>query len=160
MKRTCSQNIVYSISLSPVALMISALGGQIGTLVFGAADYQEIRFASLNSLPPAGSFEEFLDVTLLAPLVETICLAIFIKVFSSTSLVNFIPPIAGLVFGVLHWVSAPQSFFGAFGIFWLFSIVFIRARETGFRCGFFSATLIHGLTNFYLFLISRPCKTP
>lgn len=155
MKKSCAHNVVWSVSLSPVALMLSALGGQIGTRVFGAADYQEVRYASLTSLPPDGSLEEFVDVAVLAPLAESICLAIVIKILSYTSLTRFTAPIAGLLFGILHWATAPQSFFSAFAMFWLFAVVFIRARESSFRCGLFSATLIHSFANSLIFLIKN-----
>lgn len=153
MKRTCGRNIAWSIALSPATLLMSIVGGKIATLVHVASIHQEIGFASTFSPASPGSLEQFLDVTLIAPVVETIFLALFVKAVSYTSAAPLTPPLAGAFFALYHLVINPHAFFAAFGWFWIFVIVFIRARESGLWCGLASAALIHGLTNFYVFIL-------
>jgi|688.fasta_scaffold580593_1 hypothetical protein len=153
MKRTCGRNIAWSIALSPAALLVGAVGGQISSLFFVVSIHQELGFASSFSPAAPGSLEQFLDVVVIAPVVETIFLALFVKALSYTSAALLTPPLAGAFFAFYHLVINPHAFFAAFGWFWIFAIVFIRARESGLWCGLASAALIHGLTNFYVFTL-------
>lgn len=118
-----------------------------------------VHYLATGRLPVSGrpnlelTVVEFVGLSLFAPVVETLLLAITLKlVLKITSRPGVASTIAAVVWGLLHGAVSAVWFFGTVWSFFVFAWSFQEWRKVSFRHAFVAAAVPHSLINASVFL--------
>lgn len=131
-------------------VLVLGVGSVLVALVMGVAHLLggAAGFGMADGPTFATGWIGWLGVVVLAPLLETLVLALMLGALGFTGLGNAAKAIiCGLVWGLLHGMVAPVWFFAPAFAFFVFSCAWLAWRPRGLGMAFLAAMLPHVVNN-------------
>ena len=132
----------YCILAVPIALIPSA------AILFIASNFYRVVESKISSASEISTALNVLGSVIIAPLLETLLLAGFLKILfrlNSHPLLN--ATIAAALWGTFHGLVEPIWFWGTIWSLFVFSLAFVTWRKISFQHAFLAAAIPHSLIN-------------
>ena len=117
-------------------------------IVFGVAALMGISLEAYLPDIKIDSIFMLIIVVIVAPLIETLILAVFFMLIPRRLGLVKRAIISAILWGILHALSAPLWFIGVIFSFFVFSCGYLVWRQKSFACAFVAALLPHVFVNF------------
>jgi hypothetical protein len=128
------------------------------SLIAGAiliySKFTKLNLAGLSVPESSFSFINLVGKGIIAPVIETLILALVIAILSSfLSNKLYIASIASILFGLGHAYFAFIWFFAPAWMFFILSYAYLTWREKGFKHAYFAALIPHVFNNVVILLL-------
>ncbi len=141
----------YSLAAFPLALFPSVI--LLGAVVLIAGPVG-IDTTAIQAPERTVSTAEFVGVVVLAPVVETVLLALLLRcLLAASTRPLFVALSAALLWGAAHGLLGALWFFGTVWSFFVFACGYLAWRRDSFHKAFAAAAVPHALVNLTAFAL-------